>query len=72
MWLSPNCIITSIVCENITTRGNTDDKLVSCAMQKHGIIASLDRDIIQKADKLSLDYVTIEQGRLIWNISYNK
>ena len=41
-------------------------------MQKHGIIASLDRDIIQKADKLSLDYVTIEQGRLIWNISYNK
>ena len=27
---------------------------------------------IKKADKLSLDYVTIEQGRLIWNINYNK
>ena len=64
--------VKNIVCENITKSGNTDDKLVFCAMQKHGIIASLDRDIIQKADKLSLDYVTIEHGRLIWNINYNK
>lgn len=58
--------------EDVSGSESTDDKIIRYASNNHDIIASLDRDILNKAVRHNIDSVTIEKQRLIWRISYNR
>ena len=58
--------------EYVSGSESTDDKIINYASNNHDIIASLDRDILNKAVRHNIDSVTIEKQRLIWRISYNR
>ena len=64
--------IKNIPKEDVSGSESTDDKIISYASNNHNIIASLDRDILNKAVRHNIDSVTIEKQRLIWRISYNR
>ena len=64
--------IKNIPKEEVSGSESTDDKIISYASNNHNIIASLDRDILNKAIRHNIDSVTIEKQRLIWRISYNR
>ena len=64
--------IKNIPKEDVSGSESTDDKIINYASNNHDIIASLDRDIINKAVRHNIDSVTIEKQRLIWHISYNR
>ena len=64
--------IKNIPKEEVSGSESTDDKIISYASNNHNIIASLDRDILNKAVRHNIDSVTIEYQRLIWRISYNR
>ena len=64
--------IKNIPKEEVSGSESTDDKIISYASNNHNIIASLDRDILNKAVRHNIDSVTIEKQRLIWRISYNR
>ena len=58
--------------EDVSGSESTDDKIINYASNNHDIIASLDRDILNKAVRHNIDSVTIEKQRLIWRINYNR
>ncbi|MBH59152.1 MAG: hypothetical protein CMO19_01885 [Thaumarchaeota archaeon] len=58
--------------EDVSGSESTDDKIINYASNNHDIIASLDRDILNKATRHNIDSVTIEKQRLIWRINYNR
>ena len=58
--------------EDVSGSESTDNKIIRYASNNHDIIASLDRDILNKAVRHNIDSVTIEKQRLIWRISYNR
>ena len=58
--------------EDVSGSESTDDKIINYASNNHDIIASLDRDILNKAIRHNIDSVTIEKQRLIWRINYNR
>ena len=64
--------IKNIPKEDVSGSESTDNKIIRYASNNHDIIASLDRDILNKAVRLNIDSVTIEKQRLIWRISYNR
>lgn len=64
--------IKNIPKEDVSGSESTDDKIIRYASNNHDIIASLDRDILNKAVRHNIDSVTIEKQRLIWRISYNR
>ncbi|MCH2396839.1 MAG: hypothetical protein MK227_01345 [Nitrososphaerales archaeon] len=64
--------IKNIPKEDVSGSESTDDKIINYASNNHDIIASLDRDILNKAVRHNIDSVTIEKQRLIWRISYNR
>jgi len=64
--------IKNIPKEDVSGSESTDDKIINYASNNHDIIASLDRDILNKAIRHNIDSVTIEKQRLIWRISYNR
>ena len=64
--------IKNIPKEEVSGSESTDDKIINYASNNHDIIASLDRDILNKAVRHNIDSVTIEKQRLIWRISYNR
>ena len=64
--------IKNIPKEDVSGSESTDDKIINYASNNHVIIASLDRDILNKAVRHNIDSVTIEKQRLIWRISYNR
>ena len=64
--------IKNIPKEDVSGSESTDEKIIRYASNNHDIIASLDRDILNKAVRLNIDSVTIEKQRLIWRISYNR
>ena len=64
--------IKNIPKEYVSGSESTDDKIINYASNNHDIIASLDRDILNKAVRRNIDSVTIEKQRLIWRISYNR
>lgn len=64
--------IKNIPKEDVSGSESTDDKIINYASNNHDIIASLDRDILNKAVRHNIDSVTIEKQRLIWHISYNR
>ena len=63
--------IKNIPKEDVSGSESTDNKIIRYASNNHDIIASLDRDILNKAVRRNIDSVTIEKQRLIWRISYN-
>ena len=64
--------IKNIPKEDVSGSESTDNKIIRYASNNHDIIASLDRDILNKAVRHNIDSVTIEKQRLIWRISYNR
>ena len=64
--------IKNIPKEDVSGSESTDDKMINYASNNHDIIASLDRDILNKAVRHNIDSVTIEKQRLIWRINYNR
>jgi len=64
--------IKNIPKEDVSGSESTDNKIIGYASNNHDIIASLDRDILNKAVRHNIDSVTIEKQRLIWRISYNR
>ena len=64
--------IKNIPKEDVSGSESTDEKIIRYASNNHDIIASLDRDILNKAVRHNIDSVTIEKQRLIWRISYNR
>ena len=64
--------IKNIPKEDVSGSESTDAKIIRYASNNHDIIASLDRDILNKAVRHNIDSVTIEKQRLIWRISYNR
>ena len=64
--------IKNIPKEDVSGSESTADKIINYASNNHDIIASLDRDILNKAVRHNIDSVTIEKQRLIWRISYNR
>ena len=64
--------IKNIPKEDVSGSESTDDKIINYASNNHDIIASLDRDILNKAIRHNIDSVTIEKQRLIWRINYNR
>ena len=64
--------IKNIPKEDVSGSESTDDKIINYASNNHDIIASLDRDILNKAVRHNIDSVTIEKQRVIWHISYNR
>ena len=64
--------IKNIPKEDVSGSESTDNKIIRYASNNHDIIASLDRDILNKAVRRNIDSVTIEKQRLIWRISYNR
>ena len=64
--------IKNIPKEDVSGSESTDDKIIRYASNNHDIIASLDRDILNKAIRHNIDSVTIEKQRLIWRINYNR
>jgi len=64
--------IKNIPKEDVSGSESTDEKIIRYASNNHDIIASLDRDILNKAVRRNIDSVTIEKQRLIWRISYNR
>ena len=64
--------IKNIPKEEVSGSESTDNKIIRYASNNHDIIASLDRDILNKAVRHNIDSVTIEKQRLIWRISYNR
>ena len=64
--------IKNIPKEDVSGSESTDDKIINYASNNHDIIASLDRDILNKAVRHNIDSVTIEKQRLIWRINYNR
>ena len=64
--------IKNIPKEDVSGSESTDEKIIRYASNNHDIIASLDRDILNKAVRHNIDSVTIEKQRLIWRINYNR
>ena len=64
--------IKNIPKEDVSGSESTDEKIIRYASNNHDIIASLDRDILNKAVRRNIDSVTIEKQRLIWRINYNR
>ena len=64
--------IKNIPKEDVSGSESTDEKIIRYASNNHDIIASLDRDILNKAVRHNIDSVTIEKQRLIWRISHNR
>ena len=64
--------IKNIPKEDVSGSESTDEKIIRYASNNHDIIASLDRDILNKAVRRNIDSVTIEKQRLIWRMSYNR
>ena len=64
--------IKNIPKEDVSGSESTDEKIIRYASNNHDIIASLDRDILNKSVRRNIDSVTIEKQRLIWRISYNR
>ena len=62
----------TLIHQKVDRNGNTDDKILSYAHKINGIIASLDRDLLLKANKNSIDTVSIKKGMLIWKVTYAK
>ena len=62
----------TLIHQKVDRNGNTDDKILSYAHKINGIIASLDRDLLLKAIKNSIDTVSIKKGMLIWKVTYAK
>ena len=58
--------------QKVDKNGNTDAKILLHAHKIDGIIASLDRDLLLKANKNSIDTVSIKKGMLIWKVTYAK
>ena len=64
--------IKNIPKEDVSGSESTDNKIIRYASNNHDIIASLDRDILNKAVRHNIDSVTIEKQRLIWRINHNR
>lgn len=62
----------TLIHQKVDRNGNTDDKILLYAHKINGIIASLDRDLLLKAIKNSIDTVSIKKGMLIWKVTYAK